>query len=163
MPEEAIRAKSFEVVDDEGNLRGRIGAESSGDVGIQLFDANGITRVLLAVNRFGTPQFGHFDENGTARVDITSGIDGQIVRLNDEDGDPRAMMALLTEQGSAPAVTFMDKEENARVQLQLTHTGIAVIAFNDENGELQVALGRDDEGESMLLYRDAQGNQTRVF
>ena len=163
MAEEAIRAKSFEVVDDEGNVRARTTTMSSGGVATNLFDSKGNPRVSLGVNQADVPTFGLYDADGTVRVEIGSGVDGQIVRLNDEDGNPRAMMALLTEEGSVPAMTFVDKEGNPRVQLQLTQTGLAAIGFNDESGEVHVALGRDDEGESLLLYYDAQGNQTRIF
>ncbi len=163
MAEEVVRAKSFEVVDDAGNVRAITAAGSSGEVGINLFDSSGTPRVSLAVNEADTPTFGLHDADGTVRIDISSGIDGQIVRLNDENGNPRAMMSLLTERGSAPTVTLMDEEENARLQLQVGPASSAVIGFNDQGGELQVALGLDGQGQSVLLYHDEQGNQVRAL
>jgi hypothetical protein len=163
LAEEVIRAKRFEVADNEGNVRALTAAMDSGGVATNLFDSNGNPRVSLGVNQADVPTFGLYDADGTVRVDISSGIDGQIVRLNDENGNPRALMALMTSQDSAPNVMLLDKEGNVRVQLQLDQAGVAAIGFNDEDEELQVGLGRDHEGKSMLLYRDAQGNRTRAF
>ncbi len=163
MSEEVIRAKRFEVADNEGNVRALTAAVDSGGVATNLFDSHGNLRVSLGVNQADVPMFGLHDADETPRVAISCGIDGQSVRLNDENGNPRALLSLITSRDSAPHVMLLDNEGNARVQLLLDQAGLATISFNDEDDELQVALGRDREGKSMLLYRDAQGNQARTF
>jgi hypothetical protein len=188
LTEDTIRTKRIELVDDGGEIRALLDADPSGSgaVGINLFDSGGNPRVSLAIAEDDTPTFSLHDESGTLRVWISSGPDGQGIRMCDDKGAPRLQLQLdqsggadllmldqsganrvvvsqMGDRGGAPILLFKDENGKDRLQLQVGPESISTIRFNGEDGQLQVALGRDPDGESLFVYRDENGEQKRAF
>jgi len=87
---DVIRAKSFEVVDAEGQTRAKLVAIADGSPALGLMDANGGTRALLCLHPDGSPRLIFADDRGTARAVFLS----EMVELHDADGKPRATLYL---------------------------------------------------------------------
>lgn len=186
MSEDVVRTKRLELVDDEGEVRAVMGAESGDNVGLSLFGSNGADRLSLGIHPDGSATLALQDEEGRERIKFSASSSGPVINIKDEEGNPRAQLQvqsngdshlMLVDQNQkprltigqigsksgAPFITFDDEEGTGRVQLQLGPENTAALGFQDESSTFKVVLGLNSEGSSILLYEDEEGNRQNAF
>src|SRR5690349_5849957 len=74
---DAVRAKRFELVDDEGLVRAVLGTQpGNGAPGFLISDASGRARLALHVSAEGAPAVDLLDAGGAPRVHVAVGPEG---------------------------------------------------------------------------------------
>jgi hypothetical protein len=139
MPEEVLRAKRFELVDDNGTVRGGLEINESSTAYVHLRGANGTGGVRVAT-----------DANGTA-----------IITLRDEQDRARGSLAYRdstnTNAPGSLGLVFADAEGTTRVQIGISDRGDPNVTMYDQAGgevaTLSVAAGTTPA----LVLSDDQG------
>ena len=149
-----IVAREFQVLDEDGAVRARLGVGASLSTGwLTFFDEQGEARVALVEDRMIFA-----DEQGKVRAALRA-ADG--LRFNDEQGTLRAGFSedglrFNDEQGAvrvgleASRLAFADEQGVIRVRLSADGLGLG---FSDEQGELRATLSADNG----LVFFDEQG------
>src|SRR4051812_8814123 len=82
------RTEAFELVDDLGNVRARMGVARSGSVSLTLLDANGQPRADIGIVGSGSAGISVWDGAGQVRAGIGVPADGAAtIQLRDASGD----------------------------------------------------------------------------
>lgn len=81
----SIRARALELVDERGQVRARLGVESSGEVVFRLLDDKGTIRVKLGAGRDGSGLLLANDATEPG-VHLLAKADGSSLRLANKDG-----------------------------------------------------------------------------
>lgn len=137
--QDVVKAKSFAVVDDEGNVRAELGFSADGSHGLVLRDADGSERATLAVSTKGSAQG---------------------LSLRDPEGKTRALLAV-SPDGFAGVRLFgaADAKSFAGITVSPHGTGLG-LAYLDAEGKQRVGLSilgvPPDQSPSLELY-DADG------
>lgn len=93
-------------LDKRGNRRVGLAAQDDGSVTMSFMDAHEKTTGIMRMMAEG-PSFAIEDDRGTARAELTVGVDGAPgLVLNDQDGKPRIVLAV---PEGYPSLTFHDK------------------------------------------------------
>src|SRR5215211_1317477 len=130
MSEEVIRAKRFELVDDNDNVRAVLGSEINGAPVLAMWGEDGGMRTRLSLVENDLPSF----------------------ELLDEKGDPRLQMKR-TANGSW-GLYFMDSNETVRMQLIMPDNpdligqyGSTALALHDQAGKQRnlITVGSDSQ------------------
>lgn len=101
-----IRAGSFFLEDEKGEIRARLGVTKEGP-GLWIFDENGKTRVALGMAKDGPmPALWLYDKNGKVRAMLAVDKDGPMLGLYDENSNVRAW---LTVDKDSPMLGLGDK------------------------------------------------------
>ena len=88
---EVIQAQRFELVDAEGQVRGRLTVASSTGPALLLYDEDGSVRARLWLSLDGSPSLNLYDTDGRGGVSAFPGTDGNPgVCLRDKEGTLRA-------------------------------------------------------------------------
>jgi hypothetical protein len=134
--EEVVRAKRFEVVDDEGEVR------------ITLDAGPGDEAAVMAVQ----------DRQGNNRAGFGILEDGSVALvLKDAEGNRRASLGIGEEAGDKPPrLTIADSLGRARVEIAVMDNGNVQIALADKWGQKRALLGVTEDV-ALGLY-DADGN-----
>ena len=90
---QAVKARSFILVDDDGKVRGIFGVVKGGPL-LSMYDENGKGRATLTVSSYG-PGLTLRDENGKERATLTAVKPGPLLRLFDQNGKERATLAVV--------------------------------------------------------------------
>jgi hypothetical protein len=135
-----IRAKSFEVVDNQGRNRATLTMTKAGP-GLVLFDENGKARAGLVVSKEG-PFLGLYDEKGAGRALLIVDEDGSGLRMSDENGETRAALAVLK---VGPGLILGDEKGISRTLLNVTKDGPS-LQLLDEKGTDRATLGVSQTG-----------------
>jgi hypothetical protein len=134
MAEDVIRARRFEVVDDEGQVRLLLDAEGGEAAGVAIFDREGR-------NRAG---FGILLDGSAAVV------------LKDEGDQHRAALSVGGPVGNVPRLVLFDGDGNIRARIYVHDEGEVSLDFYDVWGQQRVKLGvSEDAG---VVLRDKDGN-----
>jgi len=98
---EVIKAKAFQVVDDDGNLRATLGLDSEGTSHLEFYDAQGGLHAFLILHPSGYVGFGLHDAQGEQRLGFGVNRDGspQLILYNTR-GEPSAVL-IAPSDGSA--------------------------------------------------------------
>lgn len=137
--QDVVTAKSFEVVDDEGNVRAELGVLPDGSHGLALHDADGNERATLGVWPHGT---------------------AQSLSLHDPDGKMRALLAV-SPDGFAGMRLFgaADDKSFAGITVSPHGTGLG-LAYLDAEGNQRVnfgVLGASPDQSPSLEFYDSEG------
>jgi hypothetical protein len=88
-----VRAKRFQLVDDNGHLRGFFSADRDGTSILSLCDKNGTPRAALAVKPDGSPSVNVYGVN--AEEQVTLGVVGKTAGLTiSRDNQERAFVGV---------------------------------------------------------------------
>jgi hypothetical protein len=87
-PMPVVRTEAFELVDDVGNVRARLGVARSGSVSLTLLDANGQPRADIGIDGGGSAGISVWDAAGQVRAGIGVPADGAAtIQLRDASGN----------------------------------------------------------------------------
>ena len=78
---EVIRAKRFELVDSEGNVRATLQLDEAGAPGLALFDEEGRARAALVLGGEGIPRLNLLGKTGVVRASLGFGSDWKVQRV----------------------------------------------------------------------------------
>ena len=186
MTEEVVRAKRFELVNEEGEIRAILGTGPDDTVGITLLGQGESDRLSLGTHSDGSSTIALQDEEGRERVKLSAGVSGPVVNIKDENGNPRVQLQvrkngsselilldqnqttrfIVTQVGGAggdPLIALSDEKGTGRFAVQAGHGDRASLSFQDTEGEVRIVLGLTAEGRALLGYDDEEGNQKIVF
>ncbi len=131
--QQTVRARLFELVDEEGKVRAELGVEPD-----------------------GFPSFNLLDKNGVGRVGLTLMGGSPSLLLMDEDGALRALVRVGPE--GASSVTLMGKDQKPHAMVSTEPDGSSYLAFTDADGVRRAGLAALADGASALTFSDQAGN-----
>jgi hypothetical protein len=131
-PPETVRAREFEIVDDQGNRRGTFGVLASGPF-LSLDSPDGKRMATLFV----------FDEDGTATL-----------QLGLRDG-PQAALGILG--GTDPTLHMNTPRPRRNIDLAIMRAGVAGLTVNQSPGKAQAVLGLLPDNSSFIGSTDNTG------
>ena len=109
MKKRVVQAGGFEVVDDEGRVRARIGMSSDDSPFLSFHDAEGRVRARFGLSADGAAGLAIGDEDGKVRATLGLAADGSAsMALGDKRGKIRAKFGLAAE--GAPTFGLAHKE-----------------------------------------------------
>jgi hypothetical protein len=125
--EDVVRAKRFELVDDDGGTRAVIDTGRNEHVGVSFFDRTGQERTTLGVMPEGVAFLSMSDEAGQEVVKATAGAGGSdtVVALRDKEGRTRVQLG--ASQAGEATFNLTDTDGNARVQIVVSPEGDPLI------------------------------------
>ena len=132
-----VRARAFEVVDEDGRTRAVLGASDDGSVGLSLYEREGTeenqARAALLVTPKGSASVAVLGRAG--RPSALLSTEGEFSGLWVLEEDDRAVAILgLLDHGN-PGLVLKDGNERERVLVQLPPEGYAALAVRDETGK----------------------------
>lgn len=128
----AVRARLFELVDDEGRVRARMAPRDDADsVGLEFYETDGTVRLALGINLEGTTVIDLKDEAGLtrARLGVESAGTPTVFSLRNAADRLVAQIALHDEESTA--LTLSDERGNRLIQVAVFGEGDASIHVND--------------------------------
>ena len=135
----SISAKQFEVMDDQGNMRGKLNVTGEQMAHLGLYDQQGIERAALVVTKEGATMLAMSGDDGKPRLTV-----------NVANHEGPAAFALLNPDGSTAAELKMDK-------------GARSILLADAGGKAQIRLQTNSavNGGATLTFFDQSGKPLR--
>ncbi len=112
-----IKAQEFQVVDNKGKIRAKLGLTFKGDSYLQYFDMNSKGRIILGLDKDGNPGLVYVDKNNNERSSLFLGKEG------------------------TPYLYFCDKDGKRRSILHVDESGSSSLLFTDNKGQPRLALG----------------------
>ena len=165
-----VRARQFQLVDEEGNQRAVLGLSegSYGEAMLAFYDPSGeMMRMTLGYTE-GAIGIMVYDAQGQLRVTLDLDEEGVLdtpgdpgLRFWDAEGEVRAGLYLVK---GAPALNLSDAAGGSRVDLGLTMIALgneSYLTFSDAEYTPRLMLGVSESGPSVDLY-DAAGNPISV-
>lgn len=177
LSEGIVRAKRFEVVDEDGRVLAILGVTTEGEAGLGLadrqgkvrasfvindkeprlafFDSRGKLRGMLGADSGGQPTLGFFDRKERSRLSLSTDKDGdpQIGFIR-SDGEP--CMTLTAEEDGSPGISLLTPE--GEVGVAISHTnGNATLVLNGLNGANRIGMRVDSFGNATLTACDVSG------
>jgi len=142
MPDDVVRAKRFELVDDEGNVRAILGPGPEGSVGVSFLDKEtAAERTSVGINAGGLAYIDARDSTGRGGVRLAVEEGGTaVIRLRDQQGRDRCNLEYRPAEAASGPNTLG-------------------IRFADENGRGQAQLGVAPNGDANLILYDQSGNE----
>lgn len=133
-----IYARSFVVVDDQGNKLASLGEVGikTGHPGLALFDQNGDTRLALSLFD-DEPALYMYGDDYEPRLALSFFSDGPELTLFNEGGVPS--VDLYTSNDQQPTLHLKDSRNHTRVLLSVAEDGPKVALF-DEGGNCRANL-----------------------
>jgi hypothetical protein len=175
------RAQDFQLVDQAGRQRGRLGVDAHGAARLTLFGPDGaLPQVSLAANPQGGAELELGDGQRQSAVLLKADQDARTIALYREgklrlglevqkNGDPavnlydkgnRLLTLGLTNQGD-PHLTFYGEGQKAALEVISKKNGDRSLNLLDKNGTPRVVLGLKNDKQAALGLFDHQG-KTRV-
>ncbi len=127
---DVVRAKGFELVDDKGVVRGRLGFHKDGGSELRLFDAAGKVRARLGIHKDSDPL------------------------LTLVDGEDHNRVSLIYD--SNPHIVLHQKGGKPIVHLTAGETGAASLLFTHVDGNHNAGIGIHTSGDGFLIQRKNQ-------
>ncbi len=133
-----VQAHSFQLVDDNGAVRGVLGMGRSQPY-LALYDQNGIPRLdALLVSDSGDPSLVLSDQQGETRWYAGVYTTGEpVLTLDDESGSPR-LMAFLDPTGK-PSLRMLDQNGELLMLVGVYPDGQPWVSLRNQNGEFRFA------------------------
>lgn len=119
---EVVSARTFQVVDEKGNVRATLSAKPDGSAGLGITTPEGRPGLAVAVGADSRPVIGFPDRQGKLRVAISI-TDKSDLAFNVLDKDMNPAAACVVSATGGPAVNVMDKNGSMRVRLGITDSG----------------------------------------
>ncbi len=132
---QAIRAKSFILEDENGEIRAVLDVGKHYGVALGMYGVNGGGGIFLNVNEDDEPALSMHGTNGKTRIDL---------RLN-KDGDPglniwgtnnRGLLTLSVNKDGDPGLFIYDANKEVRVGLGVFEGGKPYLVMWDASGEV---------------------------
>lgn len=142
MAEDVVRAKRFELVDDEGEVRAILGPGPDNSVGLSfLGKGTAAERTSVGINAGGSAFVDTRDATGEGGIRLGVEEEGTaVIRFRDQQGRDRCNIGYRpAEAGDGPNTIG--------------------IRFADENGRGQAQLGVAPNGDANLILYDQAGNE----
>lgn len=134
--QETVRARLFELVDEEGNVRAELGIEPDGFPGLNLIDKDGVGRIGLTLIG-GSPGLLLLDGNGMPRT---------LLRVGGPD--------------ETSSLALMGEDAKPRATLSVERDGSSFLTLADPGGMRRVSLTAfGEDGASALILHDRDGNE----
>jgi len=129
-----VRARLFELVDDEGQVRARMAPRDDADsVGLEFYERDGTIRLAIGINLEGT----------------------SVIDLKDEAGLTRARMGV--ESAGVPAVFSIRNAANRLVaQIALHDEESTGLSLGDEWGNTLIQAAVFGEGDASIYVNDTE-------
>lgn len=102
-----LKTHSVRVIDEKGDTRLFLSADSQMGSSLAMFDEQGELRVALGVSD-GWPDLAFYDERGKPRVGLSLHAGGPTLRFNDAARRPRLFTGILRDQ---PILRLYDENE----------------------------------------------------
>jgi hypothetical protein len=134
--EEVVRARKFELVDEQGKVRAALGpGPEEGDVGMQFYGSAGEIRVELSVYQSGLTALALRDPHGEQVAALSVGEGAPMLALNSWSVGGDSWSIALT--GSMP-----DNPETQRCSLVLSKEGLPrlLVTLMGEEGQPAVVM-----------------------
>jgi hypothetical protein len=134
---DVIRAKRFELVNDEGQVRAVLAARPEGNVGLWFVGASSTTiRASLGISSDDVALLNLFDEQQRLRANVVVDASGahSIMSLRDEVG--RAIVQLSHTKDHGAGVIVSNQWGHRRVAVQVNEGGHPSLLFFDEDGNV---------------------------
>ncbi len=132
---DVVRAKRFELVNDEGKKRPALFSRRDGAVGLSLVAADGDTqRASLGITSAGTATLKLYDEREILRAAMQAAPAGAQAHFSLADAVGRARVQILLYEDGSAGVSISDWWGNRRAALNVSPEGEPVLGFFDEDG-----------------------------
>ena len=152
---EAVQAKQFELVDDDGTVRARL-SMADGAPALILFDGKGLNRMQVALGNDGEPSIILTDANDVTRAQFAiTTKNSPSLMLSDAKGNIRTYLDV-DDQGR-PAISLCDAEEATRALLWLDTGNMPGLEYYDDNQLARAVLGLKNNAPSLSM-NDSKGN-----
>jgi len=176
-----MRAQLFQLVDQSGRVRGRLGVDEHGAARLALFGPDGaLPRVSLAATPQGGAELELGDDQRQNAVGLKADQDARNIALYHEgklrlglevqkngeaavnlyDKDQRLITLGLTNQGD-PHLTFYGEARKAALEMVSKKNGDRSLTLLGNNGTPRVVLGLKNDRQAALGLFDQKG-KTRV-
>jgi hypothetical protein len=142
-----VRSRGFVLVEENGEVRAKLGIIGKDGAGLDLWDENGMHRAGLYVDKEG-PKLNLGDENEKVRVGL--GVDKDRPRLELGDENEKVCAALGVGK-NGPVLNLWDENGERRVTLCVNEEG-AALNIADGNGERRALLCENKDGPWLCLY-----------
>lgn len=136
--QEVVRAKRFELVDDDGQVRGRMEI-SEGRPILSLLNANGVEQWRASVA-----------DDGTAGLSFS-----------DREGNLHLFIGYESEHDTS-CLDLLDAERNVRLSAWANNSGITRLAMSDQNGVKRLSVSVETNGTPNVDFWDDAGHTRRL-
>jgi hypothetical protein len=156
-----MRAECFQLVDQDGRLRGRLGIDAHGVAHLALFDQNAdLPLVSLAVEPRGGAHLEMADPKRQRAVEIKTELQGTRHIALYHEGQLR--LGLEVRKNGAPAVNLYD-QGNRLITLGLTNRGDPQLFFAGEGQKTALELIARKNGDRNLTIHEKDGTPRLVL
>ena len=155
---EVIRAKSFELVNDMGNMRARLAINDEGEPELAMFDQNENYRWVGFQSNDGSSGLVLLDQNGKLRLRLGTRDNG-LVFIDVSDGDENTRLWLGETDEGTPMLFMADQDGKRRFGIYQYENGKAILDVSDRNDETRLFIGEASDGTPMLWMADRNGNR----
>lgn len=154
--QEVVRAKCFELVNNEGEERAKLDLTLDGSPSLSMCDETGRVRLILQCSNTHGLSLQMFDRDVTPRLALSLFEDGRPeIRLLDSKGMDRV---LLTVESDGPArLDLLDNAGEVHATLGVLPDGSSMLVFRDESNRPRVSLTEIQSRGSGLTFEDSQG------
>lgn len=134
-----VRARKFEIVDEEGQVRAAIGPGEEGSTGVQFYDREGEAKIQLSVSSSGSGELWLRDSSGSDQAAIyTESGDGPFVSLTHTGEGAEESWAVglsgIGQQGERSPSVALTAGASPRVLITVLKDGPPCIILYDEEG-----------------------------
>jgi hypothetical protein len=152
---QTITAHGFNVVDDSGRVRLRLGIIEGGPT-IQFFDARDKPRMQITLTLEGAPSIWLCDAEIAPRVGISLDSSGEPgIGLCDAQGQVRALMGYNPEGGRGNGI--LDAQGKLQVGMDTDSSGKPKVRLCDSEGKKRLEMLLTSSGEPSIGLSDARG------
>ncbi|MCH8274714.1 MAG: hypothetical protein IH851_07985 [Armatimonadetes bacterium] len=160
---DVIRAHSFEVVGEDGNVKGRLWHVKN-VAALSLYDSKGVARIDMN-SPDGSPRIRVMNDEGQARavLEVSAGRAG--LRLLDPGDKTRLDLSTGPPliEGEGPRLNFYTKK--GKLEVTLLGGGTPIMHFNDSDGNPRIILAVLNDPEYagiMVMGKDFSKQKVRI-
>ncbi|HLL38167.1 MAG TPA: hypothetical protein VK357_00685 [Rubrobacteraceae bacterium] len=162
MTEDVVRAKRFELVDDNEDVRGGMEVNELGIARVFLRLPNGTGGVEMNVEENGTTNFIMKDEQDRIRSRLSyrslAATAGPLsLGLVFSDGNKDRAQIGLSSMVETPSMILTNQDGAEKVSIAVTETAGAGLTISDEQGKPRAALAIQSDGTPILYLLDEDG------
>lgn len=155
MAEEVIRAKRFELIDDEGKTRALIDTGQKEHVALSFFGKDEQERATVGIMPDGFSSFVLLDEEGKESIKATTGTGPSDSVFVIKDGNERPRIQAGVGKAGEAALSLTDDEGNVRIQASVDDRGVPTLTLKDEAGEANVTISVKTEYTGLVIAKES--------
>ncbi len=153
---ETVRARSFEVTDEDGAVRASLGL-FDGEPGFELTDRSGTGRVRISLMPNGDPVMELLDESGVRRAGFEF-ANGENPALFLRDTEGRLKAGFQVQSDGVPHLFLRNSTLEDGFAVSLLGDDQPIVGLSDPSGRNRVFLGLGDrEFNGSLVFIDGDG------